>query len=154
MALTRKNGPEDSCEILSCSQAETESFAADCARGAQSGDIFALHGNLGAGKSVFARAFIRTLCGADTDVPSPTFTLVQTYDGENGTLWHFDLYRLESAEEVYEIGWEEALSEGIVLVEWPERLGGLLPRPRTDIKFTVLDGESRKISCVQQEGKT
>ena len=60
-------------------------------------------------------------------VPSPTFTLVETYDTPLGPYWHFDLYRLETPEQVYELGWEEALAEGVVLVEWPERLGALLP---------------------------
>lgn len=107
------------------------------------GILLCLHGTLGMGKSVFARALIRTLCNDDMlDVPSPTFTLVQTYDASNGTpLYHFDLYRLQDPEEVYELGWDDAISEGLCIVEWPERLGYLLPARRVDIRFKGLAGE-------------
>lgn len=107
------------------------------------GTLLCLHGTLGMGKSVFARALIRALCHDDTlDVPSPTFTLVQTYDSANGTpLYHFDLYRLQDPEEVYELGWDDAISEGLCIVEWPERLGYLLPARRIDIRFEGISGQ-------------
>ncbi|HEU4839408.1 MAG TPA: tRNA (adenosine(37)-N6)-threonylcarbamoyltransferase complex ATPase subunit type 1 TsaE [Micavibrio sp.] len=127
-------------------ESETAALAAKIAASARSGDIFLLEGPLGAGKSVFARAFVRALCGKDTDVPSPTFTLVQTYETEEATLYHFDLYRLENPEEIYEIGWEDALSGGIVLVEWPQRLGPHAPRNATRIRIETFDGESRRIT--------
>jgi tRNA threonylcarbamoyladenosine biosynthesis protein TsaE len=112
------------------------------------GDIVALRGDLGAGKTSFARALIRALSGADgaeREVPSPTFTLVQTYDTPAGRIHHFDLYRILSPDELTEIGWDEALADGIVLVEWPERAGTLLPPRRLDItlKFDA-QGESRR----------
>ena len=84
-------------------------------------------------RNSFARAFIRGLASAATEVseeeevPSPTFTLVQIYDRRPANVWHFDLYRIEDPEEVFELGIEDALSEGITLIEWPERLGRLLP---------------------------
>ncbi len=113
---------------------KTVEFAKNTAKNAKNGDIFCLNGDLGAGKSVFARSFIRFLLKNDgLEVPSPTFTLVQHYEAPNYPIHHFDLYRLGSAEEIYEIGWEEALKNGVCLVEWPERLEGLLPQKRVDI---------------------
>ena len=92
---------------------------------ARRGDCFALYGTLGMGKSVLCRAFIRSLADAG-EVPSPTFTLVQSYDLPAGMAHHFDLYRLDGPAGLDELGWDEAL-EGIVLVEWPDRLGGFAP---------------------------
>ena len=129
----------------STSQSETEAIAAATACKADKGDIYLLEGNLGAGKSVFARAFIRHLCGAETEVPSPTFTLVQTYDSPKGPIWHFDLYRLNDPDEIYNIGWEEALANGVVLVEWPSRLGALKPKNAQTISIETLGPESRTI---------
>lgn len=102
-------------------------YARALARQSVKGDVLALSGPLGAGKTCFARGFIRTLAGADIDVPSPTYTLVQTYDTPRGAIWHFDLYRLTRAEDVLEIGWDDALADGICLIEWPERALGFLP---------------------------
>lgn len=126
-------------------ESETAAIAAQLAAMASAGDVFLLEGPLGAGKSVFARGFIRALCGGDTDVPSPTFTLAQTYDAPRAAIWHFDLYRLEDPEEIYEIGWEDARS-GIVLLEWPERLGPYVPPRARRIVIETLDGESRRIT--------
>lgn len=137
--------------ITSSSEADTAALAADLARGAAPGDVFCLSGALGMGKSVFARAFIQSLCGPDTDVPSPTFTLVQTYDTPAGPLAHFDLYRLEDAEEVLQLDWDDMLAGAICLIEWPSRAGGFLPSRRTDIVFEAAAGESRTIT-VQRHG--
>ncbi len=119
------------------SEADTIAYArafASCLRG---GDSVLLHGDLGMGKSVFSRAVIRALSGDDfLEVPSPTFTLVQTYDVPVGCVWHFDLYRLSDPDEVYELGWEEAITDGILLIEWPERLGGLTPRKHYEVILT------------------
>lgn len=100
---------------------------------AQAGDVIALNGDLGAGKTAFARAFIRARRAADEEVPSPTFTLVQVYEGSGPAIWHYDLYRLTSADEAWELGIEEAFASGISLIEWPDRLGPLLPRHRLEI---------------------
>jgi tRNA threonylcarbamoyladenosine biosynthesis protein TsaE len=101
---------------------ETEALASLIAELSEAKDVITLKGPLGVGKSTFARAFIRALTGLDTEVPSPTYTLVQTYEGDTGRLYHFDLYRLNESEEVWELGLEEALGQGISLIEWPERL--------------------------------
>lgn len=127
------------------SEDETTRLAADLAQKAVAGDVYALKGTLGAGKSVFARGFIQSLAGGSTEVPSPTFTLVQTYDTSSGMIWHFDLYRLTAPEEIYEIGWEEALAEGIVLIEWPERLGNMTPANMKSIEITIDNDNKRTV---------
>jgi len=113
----------------------------------KTGDTIALRGDLGAGKTAFARALIRALAGGDEDVPSPTFTLVQGYDSPIGRIYHFDLYRVASPDELIEIGWDEALADGLVLVEWPERAGILLPAACIDVDlvFGAAPGARRAI---------
>ncbi len=133
-------------EIIIEDEAALCQFAYDMADRSKAGDIYLLHGDLGAGKSTFSRAFIRHLSGSDIDVPSPTFTLVQQYDTEKAMIWHFDLYRLENPDEIYEIGWEEALSDGILLVEWPQRLGGLVPPMSKHLNIEITGDETRKIT--------
>ncbi len=91
------------------------------------GDVVALSGDLGAGKTSLARSIIQSLSGKDEAVPSPTFTLLQQYSSPRGMLWHFDFYRLKNAADVIDLGFEEALSD-IVLVEWPERAASYLPQ--------------------------
>ena len=105
----------------------TAALAARVAASARRGDAVLLEGPLGAGKSAFARAFLRAASGdPGLEVPSPTFTLVQGYDLPLGPAFHFDLWRLDGPPDLQELGWEEA-REGIVLVEWPDRLGALRP---------------------------
>lgn len=128
-----------------------QSIATACA--SNSGKIFCLSGPMGAGKSVFARAFIRHLMNEpNLEVPSPTFTLVQTYDAPNQQIWHFDLYRLEDPDEIYEIGWEEAIdntSNNILLIEWPEKLGVLAPSCYTEITIKPIDDVNRDITITE-----
>ncbi|MBI1775736.1 MAG: tRNA (adenosine(37)-N6)-threonylcarbamoyltransferase complex ATPase subunit type 1 TsaE [Proteobacteria bacterium] len=102
---------------------------------ARMGDVITLAGELGAGKTSFARGFIRARGGED-EVPSPTFTLVQEYALASGLVCHFDLYRLARPEDAYELGIEEAFAEAISLIEWPDRLGPLLPPDRLDLSFS------------------
>jgi tRNA threonylcarbamoyladenosine biosynthesis protein TsaE len=124
---------------------ETAAFAARIAIGLRPNDIILLKGELGAGKSTFARALIQTICGKETEVPSPTFTLVQTYTTAEFVLWHFDLYRLKHPEEVYELGIEEAYAGGVSLIEWPERLGSQLPKVYLEIELTYGNEENDRI---------
>jgi len=140
--------------ITSASEADTQAEAARLAAAMKGGDVLLLEGDLGAGKTVFARALIRALADDSAlEVPSPTFTLVQTYDTPRGTVWHFDLYRLEEPQEIYEIGWEEALAGGIVIVEWPERLAGLLPRNCRKIRFENTGETARRLVVKEPEDR-
>ena len=119
-------------------EAATAAFAARISALAEIGDVIALKGDLGAGKTTFARAFIRAR-GEAGEVPSPTFTLVQIYELASAAIWHFDLYRLRSSDEAWELGIEDAFCEGISLIEWPDRLGPLLPRRRLEITLLFAD---------------
>lgn len=116
------------------SLAATSRLANSLARLAVAGDLIGLRGDLGAGKTTFARFFIKSLVSSVREIPSPTFPMVQSYQGMQVTLWHFDFYRLTSPEAVFELGWEEAI-QGIVLMEWPERLGDLLPAEYLQLHF-------------------
>lgn len=115
----------------------TRALAARLAAIVRPGDVLALDGDLGAGKTEFARAFIRALTDPDEDVPSPTFTLVQTYEADDFDIWHFDLYRLEAPEDAFELDIEDAFHDAVSLIEWPGRLGGYLPRERLDVQLTI-----------------
>lgn len=114
---------------------QTVAFGRQLAHLAKRGDVFALYGTLGMGKSVLARAFIQELTDAK-EVPSPTFTLLQSYEAPDFEIYHFDLYRLKNAEEIFEIGVEEALYSGVCLIEWPERMEGYLPADAIKITIT------------------
>ncbi len=109
----------------------------------KAGDVLALKGGLGAGKTTFARYLISAIRRAETEVPSPTFTLVQTYDGPDYPIFHFDLYRIEDPQEVHELGWDETQS-GLALIEWPDHAGSLLPTWRLDIRFEMI-GDIRTV---------
>ena len=119
---------------------ETRDFARQFATTLKPRDVVLLNGDLGAGKTALAREVIRTLSNnPDQPVPSPTFTLVQTYDSPNMEIWHFDLYRLTDPEEIFELGWEEAMSGPLVLVEWPDRLGDYRPENAIEILLKIGD---------------
>jgi tRNA threonylcarbamoyladenosine biosynthesis protein TsaE len=125
-------------------EAETMRLAARIAGVAEAGDVLALGGPLGAGKTVFARGFIRALTSPDEEIPSPTFTLVQVYEGPDCPIHHFDLYRIERADELYELGIEEAFAEGITLIEWPERARGFANERWLTVVFAIDDDAAEK----------
>jgi tRNA threonylcarbamoyladenosine biosynthesis protein TsaE len=125
-------------------EAATERLGASLAERLRPRDVVALQGGLGVGKTTLARAILRAASGDPAlIVPSPTFTLVEIYDTPVGVFWHFDLYRLEAPEQVFELGWEEARADGVALVEWAERLGTLLPRERLTVTL-AMEGDGRR----------
>lgn len=125
-------------------EAGTRALAGALAALAQRRDVIALRGALGSGKTAFARGFIAARTGASAEVPSPTFTLVQIYESDDGDIYHFDLYRLEQPEDAFELGIEDAFAEGISLIEWPERLGSYLPREHLSITFEAGADETQR----------
>ena len=128
----------------------THALAARLAGLLRAGDAVLLEGPLGAGKSEFARAVLRAAAGDPAlEVPSPTFTLVQSYDLAAGPAHHFDLYRLDGPDGLDELGWDEAL-EGIVLVEWPDRLGALTPAEA--LRITLEPGEEEDARIARLAG--
>ena len=123
--------------------AGTEALGARIAAGLGIGDAVALQGDLGAGKTTLARAILRAL-GVTESVPSPTFTLVQTYETPGLVVRHYDLYRIRNPREIDELGLDEALEEGAVLIEWPENAGNRLPGEALHVVLTTTGPGSRR----------
>jgi tRNA threonylcarbamoyladenosine biosynthesis protein TsaE len=131
----------------------TSDLAARVAAVVRRGDAILLSGPLGAGKSAFARAFLRAVSGDSAlEVPSPSYTLVQSYETPRGMVHHFDLWRLDGPGAVVELGWDE-LTADIVLVEWPDRLGDLRPDAALEIAFNPLVGDARQAVVTGWEGR-
>ena len=107
----------------------------------QVGDILCLSGMLGMGKTTFTRFLIQALSSSSEEVPSPTFTLVQRFETTIGLVWHFDLFRITEPLDIIELGWEEAITEGITVVEWPDRIEHQLPIDRLDVTFDLVRTE-------------
>jgi tRNA threonylcarbamoyladenosine biosynthesis protein TsaE len=123
-------------------EAATVALGGRIARALKPGDAVLLSGELGAGKTALARAILRAL-GVTEHVPSPTFTLVQPYETQALALHHFDLYRIEEPKDLDELGMEDALLEGAILVEWPERAGARLPEDALHVALRVTGETSR-----------
>lgn len=136
-------------KIVINSKAEMIDFAREIAHNAQAGETIGLKGTLGAGKSFFARNFINALSYKEETVASPTFNLVFSYDSKKGEIFHFDLYRLKSAEELENIGFFDAIKNGISLVEWPEIAVQFLTKNYTEIFIKILSDEQREITITQ-----
>ncbi|MBY9067706.1 tRNA (adenosine(37)-N6)-threonylcarbamoyltransferase complex ATPase subunit type 1 TsaE [Hyphomonas sp. WL0036] len=109
----------------------------------RAGDFVALHGDLGAGKTTLSRGLVQAILGSGDEVTSPTYTLVQVYEGPDFPVWHYDLYRLDDPEGVVELGWDETI-DGVALVEWPDRAGRHLPATRLDV-FLEITGDHRRL---------
>lgn len=120
-------------------EAALHQLAAQLAPLLVAGDVVCLKGGLGAGKTSFSRGLIAVLAGEAVEVPSPTFTLVQAYEGLVPPIWHLDLYRLTRERDILELGWEEGRRFAALLVEWPERLGGFLPADRLEIDISFAE---------------
>ena len=130
----------------------TRKFA--CALGAvlARGDIVLLRGDIGTGKSFIARAVIQSLQQQPEDIPSPTFTLVQTYETHVGEIWHADLYRLSSVGEVEELGLLEVFDSAICLIEWPDILRTLIPEKALEIDIAyAFQNEERQLALLYEE---
>lgn len=124
---------------------QTADAARLLARNLDAGDVILLEGPIGAGKSHFCRHLIKSILSTPEDVPSPTFTLVQSYETERGPLWHSDLYRIQSTYEIEELGLLEAFEDAICLVEWPDRLGDLSPPSALTIRLSYGEGEEVRL---------
>ena len=132
--------------------AATQALADRLARRLAPGDAVLLEGPLGAGKSAFARALIRAAAADPAlEVPSPTFTLVQSYETKRGTIHHFDLWRLAGPGDLAELGWHQALAD-IVVVEWPDRLGALRPARAITIALADAGGDAREATITGWDG--
>lgn len=136
--------PEHLKNITFQSPDQTCAFAQSLAKRVRPGSVILLEGDIGAGKTHFARCLIQALIGQQEDVPSPTFTLVQAYDTDNFEIWHADLYRLTSPDEVIELGLLEAFEEAVCLVEWPDRLAELQPDHALSIHMAMTPHEGER----------
>lgn len=135
--------PKTSLSVFLPSDEATDALGQTLAHHLVPGDTLLLSGPIGAGKSHLSRALIRARLGRMEDVPSPTFTLVQTYEDAEGDIWHADLYRLTHPDDVLELGLEDAFQSAICLIEWPDRLGPLAPQDAIDITLTA-EGTGRR----------
>ena len=133
-------------------EAATARLGAAIAAALKPGEAVCLSGPLGAGKSTLARALVRALTTSDEEVPSPTFTLVQFYEGPRLAVAHFDLYRLSAPDEAYEIGLDEALDAGAAVIEWPQRLEGNLPPDRLDVEIELTEDAGGRVARLTPHG--
>ncbi len=138
-------------ELSVKNESEMLALGARLGRALSLGDTVCLIGDLGAGKTTLARGLIQNILPHEI-VPSPTYTLVQTYELSNFTLWHCDLYRLEHPDEAYELGLVDAMGEDVCVLEWPDRLGNLLPNDALSVEITF-DGDGRKVTLKGWEGR-
>ena len=139
-------------EVALADEAATLALGARLAPHLRAGDVIALRGDLGAGKTTLTRGLVRALIDPETEVPSPTYTLVQTYDTPAGSLWHFDLYRLKyEPDALIELGWDDT-PDGIAVLEWPDRAGRYLPANRLEITLNrTQDGRIARLEPMGED---
>jgi len=155
--MSESTASEAILELDLADQAATSALAAGLCSHLKQGDVIALSGDLGAGKTAFARAFIQASGQRQgvlvDEVPSPTFTIVQVYDELDPPVWHVDLYRLEGRADTFELGLEEAFEDGITLIEWPDRLGDALPKDHLAIDFCMTETEGARRVTLRGHGQ-
>ncbi len=133
------------------SSEETVLIAQELAKKIKAGDVLCLRGEMGAGKTVFTNGLCRAL-GVTDYVPSPTFTIVNEYDGENFRVFHFDMYRIEDEDELLEIGFDEYLSSGgVCVIEWPQNVEKSLPKKRLEIEISKVSENERTITFINKQ---
>lgn len=133
-------------EIIVSSEVEMTVLGARIARHLTAGDTVLLTGVIGSGKTHLCRAIIRSLIGTREEIPSPTYTLVQTYEGKDSEVWHADLYRLSDSSELIELGLDDAMNSAVVLIEWPDRLPESLHPPKALEIAIIQDGDDRIVN--------
>lgn len=133
-------------EFENLNLARMQKFADALSKHLKQGDCLLLNGDLGAGKTQFSKFLIQALVKDKIDVPSPTFTIVQTYDSDDLEIWHFDLYRIGDVDELEEIGWFEDIKNRLSLVEWPDRLGTYAPKNALEVSISIQENDLR---CVR-----
>ena len=133
--------------ILLKDEAATAAFAQSIAAISDVGDVILLVGDIGAGKSFFSRQFILSVLPFPEDVPSPTFTLVQTYNARNFEIWHCDLYRLNDLNDAIELGLDDAFEAAVCLIEWPDRLGSEAPKSAVTLSFSTVSQTTRQVTA-------
>ncbi|PCJ28933.1 MAG: tRNA (adenosine(37)-N6)-threonylcarbamoyltransferase complex ATPase subunit type 1 TsaE [Rickettsiales bacterium] len=134
------------CEFILENEQDSKALAQKIATNLKLHDVLAFTGDLGAGKSFFCREIIKSLCGQQINVISPTFNLLQIYESKNFSIYHFDLYRLKHQSEVYELGIEEAFDSALSLIEWPEIIGEILPKGSIFVDIKIISDSSRRVS--------
>lgn len=135
-------------QLSDVSETELAAFGVHLARNLCAGDTILLDGPVGAGKTHLARALIQSILIEPEDVPSPTFTLSQVYETVRGTLWHTDLYRITSENEIEELGLTEAFETAICLVEWPDRLGVYAPKDALVLNIEAKNYDTRNVHAI------
>ncbi len=136
-------------QVLSTAPEETTAMAERLGPLLEPGDVVLLSGDVGAGKTHFCRSLIQGLLPIPEDVPSPTYTLIQTYDGPECEIVHADLYRLGSVDEIEELGLLEAFQNAITLIEWPDRLGAYSPDDALSLEFATQTGDNARLITIR-----